>query len=276
MKPPSPLDYATAYLRAPLRVTRVYRKKFPRGPAILDEVVTTNRLILVTQGRLQYTLDGCKWKLGEGTQFFVPAWSRRSWLVPGGGPCEIMWCEFEEEGLEAPPGGLLKRHLERQMAEEKEAFTRLMKLFFPKSPGTPQPWRELRMEGELKAMLTRFFESAAGSKAKSRPGEPVPHAAVKSALKWLGEHSTAADVIDGLYRSSPLSKNYLRALFLRALKCSPHAYVERLRMRRARHLLLHTDWQLKRIAAEIGYNDPLYFSRLYRKFWEKAPSTERR
>lgn len=28
-------------------------------------------------------------------------------------------------------------------------------------------------------------------------------------------------------------------------------------------------------AAEVGYDDPLYFSRLYTRFWGRSPSEER-
>jgi len=59
------------------------------------------------------------------------------------------------------------------------------------------------------------------------------------------------------------------------MKCSPQDYLQRLRLRHARHLIHSTQWQQKRIAIEVGYDDPLYFSRLYTRFWGHPPSAER-
>ncbi len=63
--------------------------------------------------------------------------------------------------------------------------------------------------------------------------------------------------------------------FKLALQCSPHEYLQRLHLRRARFLLHSTQWQQKRIASEVGYEDAMYFSRLYHRFWGHAPSHER-
>ena len=48
-------------------------------------------------------------------------------------------------------------------------------------------------------------------------------------------------------------------------------YSKRLRLEAARHLLRETDLAVGEVAAELGYSDPLYFSRLFRKLWGGAP-----
>jgi transcriptional regulator GlxA family with amidase domain len=98
---------------------------------------------------------------------------------------------------------------------------------------------------------------------------------VKSALRWLQEHFCERDVLAALYEHAGQTPNYFRARFFEATQCSPHEYIERLRLRHARQLLHGTNWQLKLIAAKVGYEDPLYFSRLYRRFWKRAPSEDR-
>lgn len=260
-------DQVAACLRGPLRVTNAFRRVFARGPATDDEIVTTSRLILVRQGRLNYTAEGRSYRIGEGTQFLVPAWTRRVWAVPASAACEIAWCEFDGEDI---GGALLRRALPPgDFRAEKAAHDRLQNLF----RDTAGAWRELRLETEVKAMLARFFEKAEGGPAQKTP--PALHPGVQAALRWAAEHFREPDVVATLYGSSTLSHNYLRTLFLQAMQCSPQAYVERIRLRQARHLLRHSNWQIKRIAAECGYPDPLYFSRLYRRWRGRSPSEER-
>jgi transcriptional regulator GlxA family with amidase domain len=132
------------------------------------------------------------------------------------------------------------------------------------------------MEGVLKAMLARFWEYAEVLPGWEKPRRAAPfHPRVKAMLRWAEAHYREPDALKSLYREADMSPNYFRRLFTRTVGCGPHAYLERMRLRQARHLLYATDWQLKRIAAEVGYDDPLYFSRVYRRFWKHPPSGER-
>ena len=84
------------------------------------------------------------------------------------------------------------------------------------------------------------------------------------------------DVLERLREECDLTPNYFRLRFREVMACSPGEYVKRLRLRQARYLLYATDWQHKRIGAAVGYGDALCFSRLYREFWGRTPTAERK
>ena len=274
---PESEERAALYLRRALTVTNVDRRSFPPGLAAPDGIITTNRFILVLQGALHYTVEGRRWTVRAGTQILVPAWARRLWSVPRGGMCENIWCEFDEGGTQPGWNEFLQRKLTpHELRLEKYQYGRLHQLFLERQ-SRKQNWNQLRMEGELKAMLARFLESAAPP-AGPRPQSTrvrVVHPAVKAALLRVSEHYREPGALETLYRESGMSRNYFRILFREAMQCSPQEFIGLLRLRQARHLLHDTNWQLKRIAVEVGYDDPLYFSRLYRRFWKIAPSEER-
>lgn len=258
---------ATRLLRGMLSVAGVNRRVFELGQTTRDEIITTSRFILILRGRLRYTVEGRTRTLSAGTQFFVPAWVRRVWTVPSGGPCEIAWCEIDDPAQEE--AGMLRRALSPAAhRREAAAFRELLRLF----RSAPSPWRDLALEAAVKVMLVRFLEEARGDAEASAM---VVHPRIKERLRWLEHNFARPDVLGEMYRGCGLTRNYFCALFSVATRLSPHEYIERLRLRRARILLLETDWQLKRIAAEVGYDDPLYFSRLYRRFWRRSPSAER-
>ena len=263
-------EHAARYLRSALEITHVDRRTFRLGQSTRDEIITTNRLIQVLKGELRYTVEGRSVTMRAGTEFLVPAWVRRVWSVPRAGACEIIWCEFDEAGQRGEWTGFMRRKMApAEAAREKAAFGRLLKRAREEAP----PWSDLQLEAELKTMLVRFLERAEVSAGTTTA---VIHPRVKASLRWLESHFRDRDVLAALFRESQLTPNYFRTHFAAAVQCSPHEYIERLRLRHARYLLLTTNWQLKRIAFEVGYDDPLYFSRLYRRFWKRAPSDERR
>jgi iron complex transport system substrate-binding protein len=62
------------------------------------------------------------------------------------------------------------------------------------------------------------------------------------------------------------------ALFKRVVGSSPIDYLIKLRMERARRLLAETSWSVKEVAVSLGYDDPLYFSRVFKSINQTAPS----
>lgn len=272
-------ELASRWSRGSLQVTRAARRVFSLGPAVGDEIVTTNRLILILRGKLDYTAEGKTIRMRAGTQFFVPAWVRRVWSVPRGGSCEIIWCEFDDGGMESGWTVCRRRKLDRvELALEKKQYRSLVRRFGQEGDGE---WKRLGLETELKTMLVRFLENMElppqeeeRARKGRRPG-PTFHPRVKQMLKWAGEHFAEEGVLDGLYRESGMTRNYFRKLFTEAMQCAPHVHIERLRLRHARYLLRETDGPVKQVAAACGYRDALYFSRIYHRFWGRPPGWER-
>ena len=62
-----------------------------------------------------------------------------------------------------------------------------------------------------------------------------------------------------------LSDYHFSRLFKRATGLSPSQYFIRLRMARARHLLLETDLSVIDIGMEVGYSSPSHFSQVFRR-----------
>jgi AraC-like DNA-binding protein len=70
---------------------------------------------------------------------------------------------------------------------------------------------------------------------------------------------------DGLALEAGYSPSHLRRLWAEQVGPPPGRYAEEVRMRRARRLLAETDLPVREIATRLGYEDPLYFSRVFRK-----------
>lgn len=72
-----------------------------------------------------------------------------------------------------------------------------------------------------------------------------------------------------------LSPSYFSTIFKRKTGFAPLDFFIRLKMQRACHLLDSTDLPVKSIAADVGFEDPLYFSRCFHRVHECSPTEYR-
>ena len=83
---------------------------------------------------------------------------------------------------------------------------------------------------------------------------------------------TVADLATAVH----LSPSRFHSVFKSVLHVAPLAYLQRLRMERARTLLVMTDRSVKEIGGEVGYPDSCHFSRLFKKLSGLGPREYRR
>lgn len=72
-----------------------------------------------------------------------------------------------------------------------------------------------------------------------------------------------------------MSHSSFRRRFKQQMGMAPIKYLLELRLRKAKHLLMHTTLPVKIIAEECGFENPLYFSRFFRKRTGLPPSEAR-
>ncbi len=84
----------------------------------------------------------------------------------------------------------------------------------------------------------------------------------------------ALDVVQ-LATHADLSVSHYAALFRRLTGSSPKVYFDRLRLERAAQLLLTSEQTIGAIARQVGYDDPLHFSRRFKAVRGIAPSAYR-
>ncbi len=73
------------------------------------------------------------------------------------------------------------------------------------------------------------------------------------------------------------SKMYVsRSLLYKKLKAltnvSPNEYINVFRLKKAVPLLKSKKYQVAEVAVMVGFNDPKYFSRVFKKFYKCSPS----
>lgn len=76
----------------------------------------------------------------------------------------------------------------------------------------------------------------------------------------------------------PLNYDYVRKLFKREVGISPHEYLVSLKMKLAKDIILsgvtnrYSEYTVSQIAEACGYAEPLYFSRVFKKYYGVSPA----
>ena len=96
------------------------------------------------------------------------------------------------------------------------------------------------------------------------------------ARRYFDEHYNEQISIKDYAESRNMSVCYFQRNFKQMVKHSPMQYLLTIRMNNAASLLETTDYSMAEIPALVGYDDPLYFSRLFRKFKGMSPSEYRK
>lgn len=107
------------------------------------------------------------------------------------------------------------------------------------------------------------------SRQDARTDSPL----VADVRKYLDENYAKALSYRDLYNVFGYNEKYLATLFKRETGETPAKYVVRLRIENAKRLIYdHPDWMLKQVAQTVGYDDPLYFSKVFREVEAMSPS----
>jgi AraC-like DNA-binding protein len=126
---------------------------------------------------------------------------------------------------------------------------------------------ELRV-GSLLLELVAFYLEAPERGA----GAERSHRALARFRAALDERACEPVTIERLASEAGLSADHLRELFQARYGSRPVEYRAQIRLARARELLASTTLGVAEVARRAGYDDPLYFSRVFRARFGMTPS----
>ncbi|MDE5721164.1 MAG: helix-turn-helix transcriptional regulator [Clostridia bacterium] len=109
-------------------------------------------------------------------------------------------------------------------------------------------------------------------------GENISPAVAAVKAEILSHVSDVTYSLDDGLKKLPLNYDYIRKLFKKETGITPHEFLLNERMQLARGLILgrisnqYSPYSVSQIAESCGYSEPLYFSRVFKKYFGVAPS----
>ena len=98
---------------------------------------------------------------------------------------------------------------------------------------------------------------------------------VRPMVDWLRAHITEPVNRQDLARVFHITPEHVNALFRRELDMTPTEFIHHERAHIAYRLIRDKGHSVKEAAAEVGFDDPFYFSRIFRRIFKRPPSSVR-
>lgn len=99
---------------------------------------------------------------------------------------------------------------------------------------------------------------------------------IEAAAAYFNENYNTKVSVDDYAESLHISTNWFIRNFKQYMKISPAQYILSLRMVNAQSLLENTEYNIGEIAEIVGYDNPLYFSRVFKKEYGVSPAQYRK
>jgi signal transduction histidine kinase/AraC-like DNA-binding protein len=120
-------------------------------------------------------------------------------------------------------------------------------------------------------MLDQITRVISGDDALAQPTSAL----VKQAIAYIHQHYGRQLSRQEIAGFVGVSERYLTDIFHQELGLSPWEYLNRFRVMHAQRLLRETRAGISGIAAQVGFDDPSYFGRVFRKFAGQTPRAYR-
>ncbi|MBW5447944.1 response regulator [Cohnella sp. CFH 77786] len=130
-----------------------------------------------------------------------------------------------------------------------------------------QDYRQLRTEAQC--LLERMKEAAQAHRSRLEPD------AVHEIKRYIQEHSQEEISLETIAKRVGLSPFYISKMFKEQLGVNYIDFLTECRIEKAKTFMLDPEFSLKEIAFEVGYNDPNYFSKVFKKTTGVAPTDYR-
>lgn len=219
-------------------------------------------LLYCAAGRGRVRVGEKHWDLTANTAFCIPRGTPHTYTADEADPWTLLWVHFKGSDT-----GLYPLEDCRLMTLSPQAGRRMEEWFdllFAALEGDYCLGNFVCLSQVLGLILAAlYWPSAADSGRLTR------------AVHWMYGHLGETVTLKRLCRELGMSKSGLTALFQQYAHRPPLQFFTRLKMTEARKLLRQTDLPVAEIARRLGYADPYYFSRAFKKVVGEAPAVYR-
>ncbi|SHE12895.1 L-rhamnose operon transcriptional activator rhaR [Chlamydia abortus] len=246
----------------------------------------------VLKGEFLHSVNRKKYKMVQGNLFVIPPFAvHRVEIVPGK-QMQIIGCEFLPHFINDRFGQFPFSkdffdfaYLEHFLVDENEIIPKvaltgsndlevkkLLEEMYEEYT-TQKPYFELLLKGNLLKLLSLIIREYT---KESMPGMDVKlhkyRHVIAKAVEYIHNHYQEEIRLEQICKLAMLSKTYFCYLFKYFTGKTFNEYLIDLRVRKSTELLLLSDLSITDVCFWVGFNDPTYFSRIFKKHTGVSPS----
>lgn len=134
------------------------------------------------------------------------------------------------------------------------------------------PALDCRIHALLLGLIARLLETLDQGRVQAFQPE---YYRLKAAFDFMQSHFRENLSLEKIAGQVGLAPNYFHRRFRKLFGTTPFNFMLAQRLNQARRLLVSTDLNIKEVASAVGYDDPPYFTRVFTRQMQMAPSTYR-
>lgn len=227
----------------------------------------------ILSGQGEFTSDNVTLKLSKNQCFLIYPDTLVSYQADSNNPWKYCWVGFH--GLKADyyinQIGFSKRSPAIQCKKDNNILYAAEELIKEHSDFRLRPKNDLYATSLLYRFLAEVDNSSLSDKIRVNSKEEY----VKKAVNFIVRNYSNRICIEDIARYIGIDRKYLSSLFRKTLNLSPQEYLINYRINKACEFLTKDGLLIKDIASSVGYEDPLHFTRIFRKIKGKSPTQYR-
>ena len=229
------------------------------------------QLLYISAGKAVFCLDGRRTEIPAGHMvLYRPGESQEYYYYAEDSP-EVYWVHFS--GYEA------------LQVLDKIGFSDTHVLFCGMSSHYPELFRQIILELQLKRpcfeellcfYLHHIFTEIHRSQLESTVDKYRNLDCMETAVHFFNEFFMQDISIEEYAVSQHMSVSWFIRCFKQYMGMTPMQYITSIRINKAKELLKNTNYSIQEVSSLSGYDNPLYFSRIFRKQTGCSPSCYRK
>ena len=274
---------------------------------IWDISDSQNILILIKKGTCRITMDGSVYILKEGDVIFIPGGQHYRREPIGDRVCTLCYMHFvlqnalkecEPDEARTELSRIHDSDLENVLSNRDDFSAPDFTVYIPNYIPLGESFKkELEIFDEVQnnlrkdalsrnitaslhlcRLLTRLSNICITQLLEGGDKIDVPASRkLRKALNYIQSHISEPIALDTLSNICHISKQQLIRYFKSELGTIPIAYINKMKVGRTKeYLQRHPEIPINEVCAELGFEDPLYFSRLFSKIYGESPSQYRK
>ncbi len=233
------------------------------GPGVRDHYLVH----YVSSGQGTYTCRGEEYTLKKGDMFLIFPSEVVQYRAGAYNPWEYYWVGFngtDAHRMIAMAGFQPDNPVIR--ADETDAIREALLRIYLSRGNTPAA------DVEMAAYLQLFLASLIRRRGEL-PTTPGSRGYLAQALRYIQHNYAGAIGVSDIAAFVGVSRSQLYRAFEAEFGQSPHEYLQKYRISEACTLLRNGGLTVAEVAGSVGFNDPLYFSRVFRQMKGCTPTT---
>ncbi|HAX51838.1 helix-turn-helix domain-containing protein [Muricomes intestini] len=221
-------------------------------------------LIYCVDGKGIIEVDGKTYSIKKAEAFCIPRGKRHKYYADNQDPWSILWVHFKGENTKYFPLDECRTvQINSKYSENRMAV--FFNLIFRVLERNYTMGNFIYLSQVLSLLLAEVYYREKVDESS------VQDKHVTMVIRFMYKNLTKQLTLEEISREVDLSKSYLNSIFKEQTGRSPVDFFLHLKMQEACKLLQSTDMYIYEVSTKMGYTDPYYFSRIFKKVVGVSP-----